>query len=247
MPNTARTSSPKGRYLVQHTNQEIDTQIMRAFILLTLITPINALSLFHRIRSKLLPFTLPWYESGLQFSCTSCGKCCKVDGDVWLSPAEVDTIQNHLGVGEEEFKSKYGRAEVSDGQETWVCLKRKEGGCIFLNPVGQCSIYDVRPIQCETYPFWPSLLASRDDWKNEAVIPDDMELKENERYWTAELGGCEGISYEQPEDTQSSNDKTQMEDVSIVTRKEIVSKMKAAKKHWKSFPVEEIKQSTWYL
>jgi hypothetical protein len=75
-----------------------------------------------------------------------------------------------------------------------------------------------------------------------------MELKENERHWTAELGGCEGIiSFQKPADTQSLHDKTQTEDLSIIDRKEIVSKMKAAKKHWKSFPVEEIKQSTWYL
>lgn len=216
--------------------------MFRIVAFLLMIAPIASLSVFRRLRSKILPFTLPWYEQGLQFSCTSCGKCCKVDGDVWLSPSEVDTIKTHLGVSADEFKSKYGRAEISDGKETWVCLKRQDGGCIFLNPIGQCSIYDVRPVQCATYPFWPSLLASREDWEDEAVVPDDVELKANERYWTAETGGCEGIVLSAGE----SND-TMSDDVSIVDRKEIISKMKAAKKHWASFPVEEIKQSTWYL
>ena len=219
-------------------------QIIIICFLLTITTPINSLSILNGFRSKFLPFTLPWYQSGLQFSCTSCGKCCKVDGDVWLSPSEAVTIQTHLGLNDEEFKTKYGRAEVSNGKETWVCLKRsKEGSCAFLNPIGQCSIYDVRPIQCSTYPFWPSLLASKEDWEDEAVIPDEFELIEGERYWSAELGGCEGIILQSAEDRRGIS----VEDVPLVDRKEIRSKMKAARKHWKSFPVEEIKQSTWYL
>ena len=214
--------------------------IRRLLLLLLLTTSIHSLSIFHRIRRKVLPFTLPWYESGLQFSCTSCGKCCKVDGDIWLSPSEVDTIQAHLGIKTvDEFKRQYGRAEVSDGKDSWVCLKRNEGSCVFLNPLGQCGIYDVRPVQCSTYPFWPSLLASKEDWEDEAVVPDDIELKGGERYWSAELGGCEGITLQSK---SSSNDEE-----TIVDRKEIKAKMKAAKRHWDSFPIDDIKQSTWYL
>lgn len=213
-------------------------------ILLAIIIPINSLSIFDGFRSKFLPFTLPWYQSGLRFSCTSCGKCCKVDGDVWLSPSEVVTMQKHLELDDEEFKTKYGRAEVSNDKETWVCLKRsEEGSCVFLNPIGQCGIYDVRPIQCSTYPFWPSLLASKEDWEDEAVIPDELDLKEGERYWSAELGGCEGIILQSTEERMG----TSAEEVPLVNRKEIRSKMKAARIHWNSFPVEEIKQSTWYL
>jgi Fe-S-cluster containining protein len=147
-----------------------------------------------------------------------------------------------------EFKREYGKAQVSDGKETWVCLKRNEGGCVFLNPLGQCSIYDVRPVQCSTYPFWPSLLASREEWEDESVIPDDLELKENERYWTAELGGCEGIMLQSSDGEQSLNDdESKKEEILVIDRREISSKMKAAKRHWDSFPIEEIKQSTWYL
>ena len=117
---------------------------------------------------------------------------------------------------------------------------------MFLNPIGQCSIYDVRPVQCSTYPFWPSLLASKEDWEDEKVVPDDVALKDNERYWSTDLGGCEGIIL-QPADTTSDSKETTEADTVIVSRDEIISKMKAAKKHWKSFPVEEIKTSTWYL
>lgn len=114
--------------------------------------------LVRRIRSAIAPFTLPWYENGLDFSCTGCGKCCKVDGDVWLAPEEVDSIMTYLGYNTqndasiEEFRKKYVRAEVTsadgDQSQSWMCLKRKEGACVFLDPVGKCGIYDVRPIQC---------------------------------------------------------------------------------------------------
>jgi len=135
-----------------------------------------------------------------------------------------------------------------------MCLKRKDDGCIFLNPIGQCSIYDVRPIQCRTYPFWPSILKNKQTWEEEAVLPDDIVIEEgtNDRHWSSELGGCEGISLTNEDSTThdtiiTNADVKQDEDSTIVQRHEIISKMKAAKKHWKRFPIQEIKDKQWYL
>ena len=136
-----------------------------------------------------------------------------------------------------------------------MCLKRKDdAACIFLNPIGQCNIYDVRPIQCRTYPFWPSILKNKQTWEEEAVLPDDIEIEEgtNDRHWTPDLGGCEGISLINEDstthDTITTNiDVKQDAEATVVQRQEIVSKMKAAKKHWKRFPIQEVKDTTWYL
>ena len=38
--------------------------------------------------------------------------------------------------------------------------------CVFLTADG-CSIHEVKPTQCRTYPFWPSLIQSREMWKEE--------------------------------------------------------------------------------
>ena len=126
--------------------------------------------------------------------------------------------------------------------------------CTFLNPIGQCSIYDVRPIQCRTYPFWPSILKNKQTWEEEAVLPDDIDIEEgtNDRHWSSELGGCEGIRLTNEDSTThdtitTSIDVKQDEESTIVQRQEIVSKMKAAKKHWKRFPIQEIKDETWFL
>eukprot|EP00571_Detonula_confervacea_P017134 CAMPEP_0172312994 /NCGR_PEP_ID=MMETSP1058-20130122/19059_1 /TAXON_ID=83371 /ORGANISM="Detonula confervacea, Strain CCMP 353" /LENGTH=180 /DNA_ID=CAMNT_0013026569 /DNA_START=203 /DNA_END=745 /DNA_ORIENTATION=- len=178
----------------------------------------------------------------------------------------------HLGYSDRDdssidaFRKKYVRAEVSqsngDHSQTWMCLKRKEGACVFLDPVGKCGIYDVRPVQCSTYPFWPSLLESQEDWEDESVLPDNIAIREgtNDRHWSSDMGGCEGITVGRPIGSENELDRgnlidTDLDDLSededgvssIVERQEIRSKMRAAKKHWKRFPVQEIKESTWYL
>lgn len=34
-----------------------------------------------------------------------------------------------------------------------IVLKRKNGGCLFLQQGNKCKIYSVRPVQCEAFPF----------------------------------------------------------------------------------------------
>ncbi len=41
--------------------------------------------------------------------------------------------------------------------------------CIFWDEEGKgCSVYELRPKQCRTYPFWKEILASEDAWRKEA-------------------------------------------------------------------------------
>jgi hypothetical protein len=51
------------------------------------------------------------------------------------------------------------------------------------------------------------------------------------------------------DDSEASGDVQYYEESigNIVDRKEIQSKTKEAARHWKRFPVQEIKESTWYL
>jgi len=208
-----------------------------------------------RVIPDSLPFSLPWYEDGLNFSCTACGKCCKVDGDVWLAPEEVSQITQHLDLNISEFRSEYIKAEIlpTDGNEgeSWMCLKRDEGACIFLGGDNMCKIYDYRPIQCLTYPFWPSLLSDAEAWRDESVVPDDVTIDDegSERHWSPELGGCEGITIATTNKTKEGENVVSVaeHESTLVPRQEITAKMRQAKRQWRKFPVDEIKQSTWYL
>lgn len=237
------------------------------------------LGVLHNIRAKLhskIQFSLPWYEEGLEFSCTGCGKCCQVDGDVWLAPEEISSILSFLKMDHyhlDEFRRKYIRAEISPAKKetnrklndlnSWMCLKRKEGSCIFLDNARKCTIYDVRPVQCQTYPFWPSVLESPQTWNEESVLPDYIPINNAnmDRYWSAEHGGCEGIGIGRLIDlaAQMSHEDLNSTDLnqlllkaeshveSVVSKNEINKKRKMAKLHWKRFPIDEIKSSTWYL
>ena len=139
-----------------------------------------------------------WWKEGLKFGCTACGRCCQNEGEVWLDADEFADLSTNLKETPEAVLQKYSEKTMSG----WVKLKNQisddpkiNDRCIFLGADGkQCSIYDSRPIQCRTYPFWPRLLSSESEWDKEAVQPDAVQLVEGstERHWTPAAGGCEG-------------------------------------------------------
>ena len=113
----------------------------------------------------------PWYaqteagQGGLRFSCTQCGHCCSGGpGYVWLSDADFVRIADFLQVPVETFTKEYVRRIGND-----FSLTEKKGyDCVFLvrkDGLATCGIYEVRPTQCRTWPFWNQNLSSPDAWK----------------------------------------------------------------------------------
>lgn len=41
--------------------------------------------------------------------------------------------------------------------------------CPLLTKDGRCSVHDIKPRQCRTYPFWPELLESKEAWDSEEL------------------------------------------------------------------------------
>ncbi|MGL4524267.1 MAG: YkgJ family cysteine cluster protein [Spirochaetia bacterium] len=110
-----------------------------------------------------------FYENGLQFSCTRCSRCCRhVSGYVFLSKSDIVALHTHIDMSEEEFLNEYCRA-VDYGQEVRISLKEKANfDCIFWSAEADgCQVYPVRPLQCQSYPFWSQILTPI-GWKNEA-------------------------------------------------------------------------------
>jgi len=195
-----------------------------------------------------------------------------MDGDVWLAPEEESAIRSHLGMADdaEVFNDLFIRRAVGPPEDRWVALKHRNssapshfsdaaassppplddladansvGGCVFLDAFGKCSIYEVRPVQCSTYPFWPSLVDRREDWEDEAVLPDDEPLPAGGglKHWSLADGGCEGIRLGARAQQGGAAAAVR------VNREEIAEKRKLALRHWERFPDEEIKETTWYL
>lgn len=104
----------------------------------------------------------PWFSEGLRFQCTGCGGCCTGSpGYVYLSPKDIEQMAAHLQISTEAFTQKYTR--FVDG--TYALLdKIGSHDCIFLEEK-RCSIYESRPSQCRTFPWWIGNLRSPEDWE----------------------------------------------------------------------------------
>lgn len=105
----------------------------------------------------------PWYRDGLRFQCTGCGDCCTGEpGYVWVTNAEIAAMAELLEQGVEEFQTRYVR-QVGIRKSL---IELASGDCVFLDSrQRRCTIYEVRPRQCRTWPFWPSNLASPARWQ----------------------------------------------------------------------------------
>jgi uncharacterized protein len=111
----------------------------------------------------------PWYSEGLSFECTQCGDCCSGPGEgyVWVTQEEIGTLAAAIGMLDqrEEFERKFTR-QVG---ELTSLVEYSDGDCIFLDPKSRgCSVYNSRPVQCRTWPFWKSNVKSQKTWRQTA-------------------------------------------------------------------------------
>lgn len=104
----------------------------------------------------------PWYKDGLKFKCTGCGDCCTgAPGYVWVNQAEIDALAERLEMDPAKFEKKYVRK---------IGVRRslneyKNGDCVFFDGESRkCTVYEQRPRQCRTWPFWNSNLKSPEAW-----------------------------------------------------------------------------------
>jgi Fe-S-cluster containining protein len=130
----------------------------------------------------------PFYNDGLRFSCTRCSACCRYEsGFVFLSKKDVFILATVLQMEYNKLIEIYCRWVPSPSRKERLSLKETaDYDCIFWKD--GCSVYEGRPLQCRTFPFWPSILVSSDSWiRTAASCPgmgsgrlytkDEIELK----------------------------------------------------------------------
>lgn len=107
----------------------------------------------------------PWFQDGLKFKCTECGQCCTGSpGYVYLSKSDLIRLAAHFEISEKEFSKKYTR--YVDGQ--YALLEDPINyDCVFLKD-NKCTAYEVRPVQCKTFPWWVHNLKEPKDWEQAA-------------------------------------------------------------------------------
>jgi Fe-S-cluster containining protein len=109
----------------------------------------------------------PWYSDGLRFRCTRCGHCCTgAPGFVWVNDEEVAQLSAHLAEGVRETTAVYTRAV---GQRRTL-REKSNGDCVFYDKSKGCTVYEVRPRQCRTWPFWESNVITPEAWQRTCEI-----------------------------------------------------------------------------
>jgi Fe-S-cluster containining protein len=104
-----------------------------------------------------------WYKDGLRFGCLRCGGCCSgFSGTVRVTDDEISTLARRLDLPEVEFRNSYTRS-VGGGIISLVEKENKD--CIFFDKEQGCTVYEDRPRQCRTWPFWRSNIYSPERWK----------------------------------------------------------------------------------
>ena len=112
-----------------------------------------------------------FFDEGLRFECKRCSACCRFEpGIVSLTEQDLARLASWAKMEREAFIKEYCRLVTvisSSGEsDERLCLKEKENfDCILWS--GACTAYVARPRQCATYPFWPSILKSRERWEKE--------------------------------------------------------------------------------
>ncbi|HUY34468.1 MAG TPA: YkgJ family cysteine cluster protein [Pirellulales bacterium] len=110
----------------------------------------------------------PWYKDGLRFQCTQCGDCCTgAPGYVWVNQEEIDALARKLGVDVADFERKYVR-QVGVRRSL---IEFDNGDCVFFDgQARKCTVYDARPRQCRTWPFWRSNVNSPEAWEQTCQV-----------------------------------------------------------------------------
>lgn len=106
-----------------------------------------------------------WFEDGVRFRClgTECGACCSGEmgpGAVWVDEEEMELLAEHLALSVAALKRRYVRR--LEGR--YSLQERSNYDCVFYRPGKGCAVYEARPGQCRTYPFWERVIASRATW-----------------------------------------------------------------------------------
>jgi Fe-S-cluster containining protein len=79
----------------------------------------------------------------------------------------MNKLASELKMDNDSFLSAYCRwVERGRGVE-FLSLKEKSNfDCVFWN--SGCTVYQSRPLQCRTFPFWDSILCSAEVWETTA-------------------------------------------------------------------------------
>jgi Fe-S-cluster containining protein len=113
----------------------------------------------------------PWFSSGLKFKCTGCGKCCTgTSKSVYVSQVDLERLACYLRMPVGRFVRKFTR--TARGRR--MLMSAPGGDCVFLTNKA-CSVYEARPTQCRTYPWWLDNIQDQESWEEAAKLCEGID------------------------------------------------------------------------
>jgi len=92
-----------------------------------------------------------------ELKCAMCdGNCCIGEsGYIWITKKEIENLAKHLNITIDELAQKYIFKVGYKFSIREKLISKDNYACVFFDLTKkQCSIYEARPIQCRTFPFW---------------------------------------------------------------------------------------------
>lgn len=131
------------------------------------------------------PASREWYSEGLRFECTGCGQCCTgPPGLVEFTRGEGLRMARNLGLDYREFLNRHAlrtdcgwalqEVQAPEGQGLDCTMLERQG----VPGKALCRVYQDRPQQCRTWPFWPENLRSPRAWRRAGVRCPGMDQGE---------------------------------------------------------------------
>ena len=109
-------------------------------------------------------------KKGTKFECQGSGNCCvsrNSYGYVYLSKKDLIRLSKHMKLTINKFINLYCSFTKKD---KFLHLKeiKDDKNCIFLKNK-KCEVYNSRPEQCRTWPFWPENMNAK-TWEKDISI-----------------------------------------------------------------------------
>ncbi|MDD2699015.1 MAG: YkgJ family cysteine cluster protein [Arcobacteraceae bacterium] len=102
--------------------------------------------------------------------CSTCaGNCCIGEsGVIWITIDEIEKLATHLNISVKEVFDNYLIKYDYKFSIKEKKLDENNYACIFFDLTKkQCSIYEARPSQCRTFPFWDHFKNNIEEVKQE--------------------------------------------------------------------------------
>lgn len=102
--------------------------------------------------------------------CDTCeGNCCIGEsGNIWINKHEIEKLSKHLNLDLVETFDKYLEKRGYRYSIKEVQLSKDNFACIFFDlDKKQCGVYEARPSQCRTFPFWDYFKSNIQEVKEE--------------------------------------------------------------------------------